>query len=313
MNPRSVPLKDEEKRQAERPVDASMTLLNMVMERALDPGYAEATERKAEKKNVSGRTPSKIITVTLLAVLAALITVAVISLRTPQQDVDEARALLETNITERSDELATRKDSVELLEGEIKELQQENLSLPGQRLLEASAKLGVATGGTAVEGTGIVIEMRDSKSEEGPAIPSSERVQDFDLQIVVNGLWAAGAEAISINGHRVTTLSAIRSAGEAILVDFSPLQTPYVIEAIGEPNRLETGIAANQAGAHMQLLSSTYNIGISTKSSDHLELASGTDSVRYAEMEISPQDIPLVLSGEIPQTAGAQSGNGGSS
>ena len=42
---------------------------------------------------------------------------------------------------------------------------------------------------------------------------------DPDLQKLVNGLWAAGAEAISINGQRLTNLSAIREAGEAITVN----------------------------------------------------------------------------------------------
>ena len=46
---------------------------------------------------------------------------------------------------------------------------------------------------------------------------------DRDLQVIVNGLWAAGAEAIAVNGQRLTACSAIRSAGEAILVDFRPL------------------------------------------------------------------------------------------
>ena len=43
-----------------------------------------------------------------------------------------------------------------------------------------------------------------------------------DLQIVVNGLWDAGAEAISVNGQRLTSKSAIRFAGQAILVNYRP-------------------------------------------------------------------------------------------
>jgi uncharacterized protein YlxW (UPF0749 family) len=53
------------------------------------------------------------------------------------------------------------------------------------------------------------------------------------MQRVVNGLWAAGAEAVSVNGQRLTALSAIRAAGDAILVDNRPLVPPYTVLAVG--------------------------------------------------------------------------------
>lgn len=313
MTPKRQPDLDKAATERNRPVDASMTLLNEIMERPLDPGYAEASQRQAAGDRAGAQASSKIITIITLAALTALVTVAVIALRAPQDDVDEARTVLETNIRQRNDEYATRKENVEELEAEIRALQEQNLSLPGQRLLEASQRLGVTTGGTAVEGPGLVIEMRDAKPAAGESLSSAERVQDFDLQVVVNGLWAAGAEAISINDHRITTTSAIRSAGDAILVDFSPLQGPYVIEAIGEKNRLQTGMAANQAGSHLQLLSNTYNIGVSTKTSDHLEVPSGSDSVRYATMDAEPQDIPGILSEDGPQPSSTGEMDGGDS
>ena len=54
-----------------------------------------------------------------------------------------------------------------------------------------------------------------------------------DLQNVANALWAAGAEAIAINGQRLTATSTIRAAGNAILVDFRPVTSPYEVSAIG--------------------------------------------------------------------------------
>ena len=61
------------------------------------------------------------------------------------------------------------------------------------------------------------------------------RVYDRDLQDVVNALWLAGAEAMSINGQRLTAATAIRSAGEAILVNSRPLSPPSLVHAIGNP------------------------------------------------------------------------------
>ena len=46
-----------------------------------------------------------------------------------------------------------------------------------------------------------------------PGESEQEIVLDTDLQRLVNGLWAAGAEAIAINGHRLTNLTAIRHGG----------------------------------------------------------------------------------------------------
>ena len=63
-------------------------------------------------------------------------------------------------------------------------------------------------------------------------------MRDGDLQLVVNALWAAGAEAISINGQRLGPTTAIRFAGEAVLVDFRPVTNPYEVSAIGDPDTL---------------------------------------------------------------------------
>ena len=54
-----------------------------------------------------------------------------------------------------------------------------------------------------------------------------------DLQVLANGLWEAGGEAISINGHRLSNLTAIRSAGDAITVDYRSLTRPYASKRLG--------------------------------------------------------------------------------
>ena len=73
------------------------------------------------------------------------------------------------------------------------------------------------------------------------------RVLDVDLQSVVNGLWAGGAEAVAVNGQRLTALTTIRAAGSAILVDFRPVTSPYEVSAIG-PDDLERPVQRLAAG-----------------------------------------------------------------
>ncbi|MGO1341870.1 MAG: DUF881 domain-containing protein, partial [Cellulosimicrobium funkei] len=75
-----------------------------------------------------------------------------------------------------------------------------------------------------------------------------------DLQRVVNALWAGGAEAVAINDQRLTGLSAIRSAGDAVLVDLQPLVGPYRVEAIGDPDAMRTSLLRSGTSDFLQLL-----------------------------------------------------------
>jgi hypothetical protein len=85
-------------------------------------------------------------------------------------------------------------------------------------------------------------------------------VTSFDLQILCNGLWQAGAEAMSINGQRLTSRSSIRFAGDAILVDYRPLSPPYVITAVGDGRDLQTGFASTASGVYLKSLGDNYSI-----------------------------------------------------
>ncbi len=85
-------------------------------------------------------------------------------------------------------------------------------------------------------------------------------LSDRDVRDVVNQLWSDGAEAIAVNNIRLTPTSAIRFAGEAVLVDFQPITAPYVIRAIGDANGLDTGFAASDIATRYQTLSAAGKI-----------------------------------------------------
>ncbi|MDQ1567844.1 MAG: hypothetical protein QOF96_2724 [Actinomycetota bacterium] len=89
-------------------------------------------------------------------------------------------------------------------------------------------------GTTAMSGTGLEIRLADSHREaKTDTDRQSLSVHDVDLQLVVNALWAAGGEAVAVNGQRLVATSPIRAAGETITVNFRPLVPPYKVEAIG--------------------------------------------------------------------------------
>lgn len=94
-----------------------------------------------------------------------------------------------------------------------------------------------------VEGPGIVVTLDDSKRILQPGEnPNDLLIHDTDLLMVVNELKASGAEAISVNGERVTAMTEIRCAGTMILVNWNKISPPFEIRAIGNPDMLESGI-----------------------------------------------------------------------
>jgi uncharacterized protein YlxW (UPF0749 family) len=101
---------------------------------------------------------------------------------------------------------------------------------------------------------------------------------------VVNALWAAGAEAIAINGQRLVSTSATRNAGGAVLVNYHVLTSPYRIEAIGHPELLEQRFKASHIAADLDGWVQTFGLGYQVRHADELTLAAfgGSLQFRYA-------------------------------
>lgn len=97
----------------------------------------------------------------------------------------------------------------------------------------------------AVRGPGIIMTLNDSKKEitEGEDI-AWYLIHDIDILEIVNELRVAGAEAISINGERVTATTSIRCGGPTINIDGKRHATPFIIRAIGDPKVLEASALA---------------------------------------------------------------------
>lgn len=142
--------------------------------------------------------------------------------------------------------------------------------------------VGILSGATAVHGPGVklVVDDAEEASQDGDGDPretsgfsDTGRVRDRDMQRVVNGLWESGAEAISINGQRLTALSAIRAAGDAILVDNKPLVPPYTVLAVGDGQRLSTRFQNSADGLYLHALQENYGIRTSISVQDDVRLA----------------------------------------
>lgn len=274
-----------------RVADASMTLLNEVIRRPLDPGYAMVAERSRRdgSRRVSG--PRRAVLLLTAVGLGLATTAATLALRAPEPSVLAARTLLEEQIAERTDAVERLRAENAERNQQIADLQAAVLAAEDSELLGRIAADSLVTGAVPVTGPGLRITVEDGPAR-APGEETLSRVQDQDLQLLVNGLWSVGAEAVAVDGQRLTATTAIRSAGSAILVDLVPLTGPYVVEAIGDAQRMQTGLARSGVGAYLSGLTSSWGIGVDISSETGLELAPASRlSLRAASV---PLDVPLL-------------------
>jgi uncharacterized protein YlxW (UPF0749 family) len=129
-------------------------------------------------------------------------------------------------------------------------------------LLAGADALGQYAGLKAVRGPGVRVELNDSVLRESPTgDPSDLVIHEQDIQAVVNALWAAGAEAIAVNGERITALSAIRCVGNTLLLHGSVYSPPYRIVALGEQRKLRAGLDEDLGVERLRILAEKFRLG----------------------------------------------------
>lgn len=270
-----------------------MSLLTNVMDHSLDDGYAEAAERKkATGAGGMARTLRAKLGLAAGLVLAALVvTVGAAQARVAAPVVAKEREELIDRIDRETTAADRLEDSVDKLRDDVSSRQREALRQSGGS--DQSELVGILSGAVEVHGPGVKLVVNDAKEastggdgdpRETSGFSDTGRVRDRDMQRVVNGLWESGAEAVSINGQRLTALSAIRAAGDAILVDNKPLVPPYTVLAVGDGQRLSTRFQDSADGLYLNALQENYGIRTSISVEDDLRLpAAPSVIVRTAE------------------------------
>ncbi|GAB2442774.1 DUF881 domain-containing protein [Streptomyces incanus] len=258
-----------------------MSLITNVMDHSLDEGYAEAAARK--QADGGGGMPKTLRAKLGLAgglVLAALVvTVGAAQARVEAPVVAKEREELIDRIDRETEAADKLEDGIDALRADVSARQREALKRSGQS--ERTDLVGVLAGAVAVHGPGVKLVVNDAKDTstggDGDArsttgFSDTGRVRDRDMQRVVNGLWESGAEAISINGQRLTALSAIRAAGDAILVDNRPLVPPYTVFAVGDGQQLSSRYQNSSDGLYLHALQESYDIRTALSVEDDLRL-----------------------------------------
>ncbi|MEE2855513.1 MAG: DUF881 domain-containing protein [Actinomycetota bacterium] len=277
------------------------SLLRALLSEHLDPGYAAAAAKRgtadaprSRRQRVFGWLWQAAAALLIATVFAA----AVAQARSVAPGVRSAQQLLLGNVrstegsaaklNQRRSELATRVDDVQ------RHALAENAE--GQRLLKRLDALSLAAASTAIIGPGLKVTVTDPGAGPNLSDVSKQRVSgsrqiilDRDLQLLVNSLWASGAEAISVGGVRIGPNVTIRQAGGAILVDNNPTTSPYTILAIGPPRAMRD-VFDNSAGMQrLRLLQISYGVVVTVDSADGLTLPAGSiRDVKFAK-QIGPQ------------------------
>lgn len=270
--------------------DESMTLLTSMMERPLDPGYAAAAERRAAAglpAATSTTTPAVLVAVLVMGLVFA---VGALSLGRRDTTASRTRADLVSQIEARRANADQSARQVQGIQAQIDRLQANALGGQGD-LSGRLSSLALVTGSAAAAGPGLTVTLDDARKQGGNSADGNPRTQaeaddgkvlSKDLQIVANGLWEAGAEAVAINGQRLTARSAIRFAGEAILVNYRPLTRPYVLTAIGSQD-LEANFAESAGGSYVRALQDNYGVRVTMATSKRLTVPAATSlTTRYA-------------------------------
>jgi len=144
-------------------------------------------------------------------------------------------------------------------------------------------KANMAAGLLPVHGPGVVVTLNDSSHVLQPGEdPNLYLIHDEDLLKVVNELRAAGAEAIAINGERLTSTSEIRCAGTTILVNVTKIAPPFVITAIGDPETLERALRIK--GGWLQTLE-FWGINAQIEKSSDVKIPAYKGSLKFEYMK----------------------------
>ncbi len=248
------------RRQPDRPVDWSMDLLKQIEATALEPEYG-AVAARGESPKSRGRWVLAVVCLVVGFVVAVQAHTTVRA--APAVEVERQELIARVKDVEKGNE--DRRTEQKNLERQISDLQGQLTDQATQQRLET---LATVAGQQAVSGPGIVVVVDDADPGNG----AGSRVTDVDLRQLANGLWAAGAEAISINGHRLSARTAIRGAGAAITVDYRSLLRPYKVEAIGDPRTLPARFADTGGGAWWADAKANYGLKYDVSTSGDLRL-----------------------------------------
>ncbi len=144
----------------------------------------------------------------------------------------------------------------------------------------ASSELEGAAGVLPVRGPAVTVSLDDAPREPGrPPLsddPDDLVVHQQDVQAVVNALWAGGAEAMTLMGQRVVSTSAVRCVGNTVVLHGRVYSPPFVVTAVGDPERLRAALEADAGVAYFRTFVDRFGLGYDVRTEDDVRLPAYT-------------------------------------
>lgn len=271
------------------PPHVTMPLLDVVIRNSLDVDY----QHVAETRRAAGEPAapaSRWRSAAIVGLFGLLLVVAAVQTRAAADAEALAREELVQQIDAKSSALRSAQREIGELQDEIEVLtaQQRSLTRTERSVATRNDAVGALAGYTAVKGEGVRVTLDDSADGSADGV-----VRDEDLATLVDGLWGAGAEAIAVNGIRLTATSGIRTAGSAILIHDRSLRPPYEVLAVGDMNTLQSRFVETSSGVAFLGLRSRFGFVFSMDNDTNLRLpaAPRPDLVRAVPAPDSTQEV----------------------
>ena len=277
-----------------------MGLLDHITATSLDADYAAAAQRRKEQD--PGGRPGRPggVALVVLAVFGVLVATAGVQTARTAEESASSRSSLIKQANDGKAQLAARRSSLRALERQVATLRSRDLAATsqGRQVERQLTRLGVDSGSTATRGPGIQVTVDDAKG----ATDFKQQVQAPDLQKLVNGLWQVGAEGVSINGQRLTSLTSIRDAAGSVTVNYTSLRAPYTISAIGNPKTMGAALLDTAGGQAWVTLQSTFGLQFAVDTKDSMLLP----AAKRVTLRVARQDRPTDSSAD--RSAGTATG-----
>jgi uncharacterized protein YlxW (UPF0749 family) len=269
------------------PDHVTVPLLSLITQRSLDADYEHvAARRRASGKTATRPVPRRTAGVVLL-VFGLLVTVAAVQTSRNASASDASRESLIKQVSLRRQGLTDLQRQVSRVDGRVLDLKSQlgSLSAADKTTQTQIQRLQGRTGFGSVRGPGVQITVNSA-----PGAAGTQLVRDSDLTLLTDALWAAGAEAISVNGQRMTALGAFRNVGTGILLNSEPVNPPYVFEVVGDPDTLPAKLLSSSMGEKWYALKNSLGFRFDVHNGGTMTLpAAEPQRLRSAEI-VTPKD-----------------------
>ncbi|MCA3771157.1 DUF881 domain-containing protein [Cutibacterium sp.] len=258
-----------------RPDDASVDIDEDRSQATTDPSIQDV--RSDSRHPRLARSASVIV----MALAGLMMTTAAINSRghdlRPERDTDMATLVR----SQASHNAALQKEAAGL-RAQVEDLSKANQT-PGvtSSVISSASALAPSVGLEAVSGKALRVTLDDAPLSENPDGVDANMlvVHQQDIQMVVNTLWSGGAEAMTIQGQRVISTTAVKCVGNTVVLHGVAYAPPYVIEAIGDLNAMQKALDTSEAVRIYKEYVSAYQLGWSVERAGQVTMPAYTGAV----------------------------------